>query len=122
MSDATRRSFSAGYITTAAHVLGVLSHETRLQMVLYLAQGDATVSELAQDLELAQGNASHHLSILRANGLVSDTREGQFVHYRINTAVWRQIGDGFFDRLLVGADEVRLQHFRITREKGRTQS
>jgi DNA-binding transcriptional ArsR family regulator len=110
-----RRRFSQEYITTAAHILGVLSHETRLNLVLALAQGPASVSELCDHLGLEQSNASHHLGILRATGLVSDERDGQFVIYRLNLVVWRGLGDGFFDQLLGGLDAVRLQHFRITR-------
>ncbi len=99
----------------AAHVLGVLSHETRLNLVLTLAQGPASVTELCEHLALAQSNASHHLGILRTTGLVVDEREGQFVIYRLNVAAWRAIGDGFFDQLLAGRDVVRLQHFSIER-------
>jgi DNA-binding transcriptional ArsR family regulator len=110
-----RRRFSQEYITTAAHVLGVLSHETRLNLVLTLALGPASVTELCDHLGLEQSNASHHLGILRNTGLVSDEREGQFVIYRLNVATWRSFGDGFFDQLLGGLDEVRLQHFRIQR-------
>jgi ArsR family transcriptional regulator len=110
-----RRRFSQEYVTTAAHILGVLSHETRLNLVLALAQGPATVSELCGHLGLEQSNASHHLGILRNTGLVSDERDGQFVVYRVNLSAWRALGDGFFDQLLGGLDAVQLQHFRITR-------
>lgn len=110
--------FAQEYITTAAHILGVLSHETRLNLVLTLAQGPASVSELCEHLELAQSNASHHLGILRATGLVTDERDGQFVIYRLNVTAWRAIGDGFFDQLLAGRDTVTLQHFRIERQPG----
>jgi DNA-binding transcriptional ArsR family regulator len=111
----TRRQFSQEYITRAAHILGVLSHETRLNLVLALAQGPASVSELCDHLGLEQSNASHHLGILRNTGLVSDERDGQFVIYRVNVTAWRVLGDGFFDQLLGGLDAVQLQHFRITR-------
>ena len=110
-----RRNFSPEYITNAAHILGVLSHETRLNIVLMLAQGQATVSEICEYLQLPQPNVSHHLGILRNTGLVCDEREGQFVIYRVNVPLWRAVGDGFFDHLLGGEDEARLQHFRIQR-------
>jgi DNA-binding transcriptional ArsR family regulator len=110
-----RRRFSQEYVTTAAHILGVLSHETRLNLVLALAQGPASVSDLCEHLGLEQSNASHHLGILRNTGLVTDERDGQFVIYRVNVAAWRGLGDGFFDQLLGGLDAVQLQHFRITR-------
>ncbi len=110
-----RRRFSQEYVTTAAHILGVLSHETRLNLVLALAQGPATVSELCEHIQLEQSNASHHLGILRNTGLVTDERDGQFVVYRLNLAAWRTLGDGFFDQLIGGLDAVQLQHFRIIR-------
>jgi ArsR family transcriptional regulator len=112
---ATRRAFPAAYVGLAARLLGVLSHETRLHLVLALAQGPATVSELCALLGLVQSNASHHLAILRTTGLVVDRRDGQFVVYQLNVPVWRQMGDGFFDHLLGGADRVTLQHVRIER-------
>jgi ArsR family transcriptional regulator len=110
-----RREFSPAYVAVAARLLGVLSHETRLQLVLYLAQGPATVSEVCAALGLVQSNASHHLAILRTTGLVADRREGQFVVYQLNVPVWRQVADGFFDHLLQGEDAVTLQNFRVER-------
>ncbi len=113
-----RTRFPADYITAAAHVLSMLSHETRLHIVLFLAQGEATVSEIGDQLGLTQSNASHHLGILRNTGLVADRREGQFVVYRVNVPAWKALGDGFFDQLLGGQDAVVLQHFRIERIRG----
>ncbi len=110
-----RRAFPPAYVGLAARLLGLLSHETRLHLVLALAQGPATVSELCAALGLAQSNASHHLAILRTAGLVVDRREGQFVVYQLNVPVWRQVGDGFFDHLLGGEDAVTLQNFRVER-------
>ncbi len=110
-----RRRFPQAYITLAADTLGVLSHETRLTLVLALTQGPASVTELCDYLELSQSNVSHHLAILRAASLVADTREGQFVFYNLDVPTWRLLGDGFFDQLLGGGDEVRLQNIIIRR-------
>jgi len=99
----------------ATKVLAVLSQETRLNLVLALAQGPASVTELCEHLGLPQSKISHHLGILRNTGLVTDSREGQFVIYRINVGAWRMLGDGFFERMLEGKDEVLLQHFQIRR-------
>lgn len=110
-----RREFPAEYVAVAAQLLGLLSHETRLQLVLALAQGPATVSDLCADLGLVQSNASHHLALLRTAGLVADRRDGQFVVYQLNVPVWRRVADGFFDHLLAGEDAVTLQNFRVER-------
>lgn len=111
----TRRRFSPEYVALAARMLGILSHETRLNLVLALAQGPATVTDLCGFLGLQQSNCSHHLAILRNSGLVVDERDGQFVVYRLNVEVWKRVGDGFFDQLLSGEDSATLQHFRIQR-------
>ncbi len=110
-----RRHFPRAYVRLAARVLGVLSHETRLGLVLALTQGPASVSELCDYLDLPQSNVSHHLAILRAATLVSDTRDGHFVFYQLDVVTWRRLGDGFFDQLIAGADEVRLQNVHIRR-------
>ncbi len=113
-----RRHFPRAYVSLAARVLGVLSHETRLGLVLALTQGPASVGELCDYLNLAQSNVSHHLGILRAASLVADDRQGQFVIYHLDVPTWRRLGNGFFDELLGGADEVRLQNVIIRRAVG----
>jgi len=110
-----RRRFDPRYVSVAARVLGVLSHETRLKLVLALTQGPASVSELCEYLGLPQSNVSHHLGILRSASLVADARDGQFVFYHLDVGAWRLLGDGFFDQLLGGADEVILQNVLIRR-------
>jgi DNA-binding transcriptional ArsR family regulator len=112
------RTFPTEYVALAAGLLGLLSHETRLHLVLTLAQGPATVTELCARLNLGQSNASHHLALLRTAGLVSDRRDGQFVVYQLNVPVWRRVADGFFDHLLGGADVVTLQNVRVERLPG----
>jgi len=118
MTPPRRQQFSAEYISLAVQVLHLLSHETRLEMVLYLAQGEASVSELTEVVDRPQANVSHHLRILRDAGLIQNRREGQYVMYRLNVSEWTQIAEGFFDHLLGGADSVTLQHFRIRRLEG----
>lgn len=115
MTSAARPRFDPAYVAAAARVLGLLSHSTRLNIVLLLAHGSATVTEICEHLELSQSNVSHHLGILRNAGLLADEREGQWVVYRIHVSAWRRLADGFFDRLLEGEDVAALQNFRITR-------
>lgn len=112
------RTFSPEYVSAAAQLLGVLSNETRLHVVLLLAQGEANVTELGDALDVPQSSLSHHLRILRNTGLVSDRRDGRYVLYRINIPAWTRLAHGFFDTLLEGEDEVRLQDFSIRRVDG----
>ena len=62
-----------------------LSDETRLRCVTLLQkQGKLCVCELTTALGLSQPKISRHLASLRQNGLLMDSREGQWVYYQIN--------------------------------------
>jgi len=62
-----------------------LSDETRLRCVALLQkQGKLCVCELTAALDLSQPKISRHLALLRQCGLLSDSREGQWVFYQIN--------------------------------------
>jgi len=60
-----------------------LSDRTRLRIIRLLLDRDLCVCELMFVLEMAQSRVSHQLRILRDAGLVEDTRDGQWIIYRI---------------------------------------
>jgi DNA-binding transcriptional ArsR family regulator len=62
----------------------VLSDKTRLRMVLLLAKGERSVNEISAELDMAQPLVSHHLGLLRMNGVLLDKREGKRVLYGLN--------------------------------------
>src|ERR1700761_8726559 len=53
-----------------------MAHESRLRMIGLLAQREHSVQELADKLELKEPTVSHHLAILKAQGLVTVRAEG----------------------------------------------
>ncbi|MCT2587361.1 ArsR/SmtB family transcription factor [Actinophytocola gossypii] len=53
-----------------------LGDRVRRALVTRLAQGDATVGELAAPFDLTPQAISHHISVLRRCGLVEQRREG----------------------------------------------
>ena len=63
-----------------------LGDERRLRMLRMLAQGDATLGELAEGVGLSKSTIHHHLAQLRAAGLVritvGGTKEGTTYSYR----------------------------------------
>lgn len=62
-----------------------LSDSTRLRMLALLtAKGELCVCELTHALGLSQPMISRHLAQLRASGLVSDRRAGQWIYYRLH--------------------------------------
>lgn len=68
----------------AIAVLKAMASHNRLLLLCELVQGERSVGELAQALELAQATVSQHLSLLRRDGVVSGRREAQTIHYRIS--------------------------------------
>ncbi|MBK7900868.1 MAG: helix-turn-helix transcriptional regulator [Betaproteobacteria bacterium] len=67
----------------ATALLGVLANENRLLLLCQLTQGERSVSELENLLDLHQPSLSQQLSVLRAQGLVSTRREGKRMFYAI---------------------------------------
>jgi ArsR family transcriptional regulator len=60
-----------------------LGDETRLRILEHLVSGERSVSELMVLVEVGQSLMSHHLRILREAGLVTDRRDGRWIHYSI---------------------------------------
>lgn len=67
----------------AAEFLKALSHEARLVILCQLIDGEKTVNELEQILNLRQSAVSQQLARLRADDLVEARRNGKSVHYSI---------------------------------------
>lgn len=54
-------------------------------MLLLLANEELCVCELTETIGAAQPHVSRHLAQLRETGLVSDRRDGLWIHYRLNS-------------------------------------
>ncbi|WP_374601802.1 metalloregulator ArsR/SmtB family transcription factor [Arenimonas sp.] len=68
-------------------VFKCLADETRARLAVLLARsGELCVCELTASLGESQPKISRHLATLRSAGLLSDRRDGSWVHYRINSA------------------------------------
>lgn len=68
-----------------ATLFSALAHDTRLRcLVLLLEHKELCVCELTDAIGAAQPHMSRHLGQLREAGLVTDRREGLWIHYRIN--------------------------------------
>jgi DNA-binding transcriptional ArsR family regulator len=62
----------------------LLSDKTRLNIVMLLAQGERNVSSLCSELQLPQPTVSHHLGLLRMNGIIGNRRAGKQVFYTLS--------------------------------------
>jgi len=70
-------------ISDLADLYGVLSDKTRLQIVLLLAKGERNVGSLVEELKQLQPLVSHHLGLLRMNGVIVAKRNGKQVMYAL---------------------------------------
>ena len=83
----------------AAGRLKALSDPTRLAILDVLAHSPRTMTELANDFQLAQPTISIHLKLLREVGLVTGERDGK-------TTVYRAEKEGIRRFALAAVDEV----------------
>ena len=81
----------------ASDFLKALAHESRLLMLCILAEGEKSVSELEQELELRQPTVSQQLARLRADGLVSTRRDGKVVYYSLASDEARTVIGAIYD-------------------------
>ena len=70
-------------IKNVVAVFHALSDETRLAIVKRLAGGERCVCDLQDLLDAAQSRLSYHLKTLKDAGLISDRRDGRWVHYSL---------------------------------------
>jgi len=69
-----------------SQVFKLLSDETRLRILLYLAQsGELHVTDLCGKLGQSQPAVSHHLALLRVSGLIEARREGKHNFYSVRS-------------------------------------
>ena len=69
-----------------AEICRTLSHPARIAMLHLLAEEPREVGRLASELGISQPNASQHLAVMRAAGLVETERDGRGVTYRLADA------------------------------------
>lgn len=68
-----------------------LSDPTRRDILDLLKKGSLTAGEIGAHFSLTGATLSHHLSILKDAGLVTDAREGKYIRYELNVNVLEEI-------------------------------
>lgn len=84
-----------------AEFLKALAEPERLKLVQALRERAQSVSDLAALLDSEIGNVSHHLKILRQQGIVTNRRVGRTKIYSLSNQVF-SAQDGKSDRLNLG--------------------
>jgi len=93
-----------------------LADPTRRAILARLAQGQATVNELAEPFEISLPAVSRHLKVLEGAGLISRGREAQWRPCRLEPerlkavddwlSVYRRFWEQSFDRLAAYLEEI----------------
>ncbi len=68
-----------------------LSDPTRREILQLLKDNGRTAGEIAARFDTSAATISHHLSILRDAGLVSDEKRGKYIYYELNMSVVDEI-------------------------------
>lgn len=71
---------------TAVGVLRAMANQDRLLLLCQLSQGEKSVRELEDLLEIHQPSLSQQLGVLRKEGLVETRREGKRIYYSVSDA------------------------------------
>jgi ArsR family transcriptional regulator len=75
----------------AIELFHALSDETRLEIIELLRKGERCVCELTDTLDAAQSRLSFHLRVLKDAGIVSDRKDGRWVHYELVPDAFEEI-------------------------------
>ena len=78
-------------LSRAVELFHALSDETRLAIVQRLRSGERCVCDLTDLLDAAQSRLSFHLRVLKDAGLVTDRKEGRWVHYSLNKDAFAEV-------------------------------
>lgn len=70
-------------IDEAAALMDMLSQPVRLRLLCILLEGEKSVLDLADLVQLSQPGMSHHLRKLREKDLVETRRNGQTIFYSL---------------------------------------
>jgi DNA-binding transcriptional ArsR family regulator len=73
--------------------LSALADPTRRAILARLANGDATVNEIAKPFEISLPAVSRHLKVLEAAGLISRGREAQWRPCKLETDALRNVDE-----------------------------
>lgn len=93
-------------LEAAARLFRALAAPNRLQLLILLGDGPATVSRLVERSGLSQPLVSQHLRTLRETGLVTLTRSGrEAVYAAADTHVTHIVGDAIAHARESGSDE-----------------
>ncbi len=112
-------SVSDQTVRDLAQVFKLLSDETRLRILLYLAQaGELHVTDLCARLGQSQPAVSHHLALLRVSSLIESRREGKHNFYSVRAEQFGDLLTELFSSTGPIPKKIRFQQFTLSHDAG----
>lgn len=80
----------------ACDLLKALANRHRLLIVCQLINGERSVGDLAEMLDVRDSTVSQHLALLRKDGIVNARRDGQTIWYSVADGPARDILEALY--------------------------
>ncbi len=93
-------------------IFKALTDESRLRILKLLEHGELCVCEIVAAMNIVQPKVSFHLRALKEARLVTDTKHGKWIHYRLDDS-------DIFRRFLVISILERADGERVKKDKER---
>ena len=90
-----------------AEISKTMAHALRLAILYRLKEGEKTVNELAEFLDVSQSNVSQHLALMRQRQIVKTRKSGANIYYSVADPKISQACDMIRGVLL---DQLRQRH------------
>ena len=88
-----------------------LSDPTRRKILELLQEKPLNAGEIADCFQMTKPSISHHLSILKAAGLIVDERQGQNIVYSIDMSVFQDVMKWFLNFIDIGGIKNEIEDF-----------
>ncbi|MEM4367088.1 MAG: metalloregulator ArsR/SmtB family transcription factor [Candidatus Anstonellales archaeon] len=89
-------------LNRVALLFKVLGSELRLNILLLLGKGPASVGKIVKHCGQEQSLVSHNLSMLRRLNMVHDLKKGRSRFYRVDPKMWKIVQEVIKPALLFG--------------------
>ena len=83
-----------------------LADPTRREILRILRDGAKRAGEIGSHFAMTGATVSHHLSVLREAGLITDEKRGKHIYYELNLSVLDEI-TGWIAGLKGGAEDAQ---------------
>jgi len=85
------KTFDTEIFELHAEFCKMIASPKRLMIIELLAEGEMSVGEIADALQIQHSNVSQHLRVMRSRHVVISRKEGQTVYYRLTRSELREV-------------------------------